>query len=394
MEMSGSELDSKSGARVEDNREETRVSGDATETKAEVSSGELDLRATGSEDNARVIGNEGSENGGIARVRVSQDNVAHREMGRESRVVGGNSESNSSSVQLDLENNEFDPEEEISNEKSDKVEVYSSLLSEFDDFVANERHGALAATSRALSYGFEVGDLVWGKVKSHPWWPGHIFNEAFASSSVRRTRRDGHVLVAFFGDSSYGWFDPAELIPFDPHFAEKSQQTNSRNFVKAVEEAVDEASRRCGLGLVCKCRNRHNFRHSKEQGYFLVDVPEYEPAGVYSEGQINKARDAFQPVETLAFVKQLASEPGGSDSANIDFIKNKATIFAFRRVVFEKEDMTYAQAFGMQPRAPNETANVTDQPVKEPTRGNFSNLTCCVGNIFCLIHVIYALKVS
>ncbi|KAA3471252.1 T-complex protein 1 subunit gamma [Gossypium australe] len=33
-------------------------------------------------------------------------------------------------------------------------------------------------------YGFEVGDMVWGKVKSHPWWPGHIFNEAFASSSV------------------------------------------------------------------------------------------------------------------------------------------------------------------------------------------------------------------
>ncbi|KAG0451845.1 hypothetical protein HPP92_026264 [Vanilla planifolia] len=30
-------------------------------------------------------------------------------------------------------------------------------------------------------HGFRTGDMVWGKVKSHPWWPGHIFNEAFAS---------------------------------------------------------------------------------------------------------------------------------------------------------------------------------------------------------------------
>ncbi|KAG0451892.1 hypothetical protein HPP92_011020 [Vanilla planifolia] len=67
-------------------------------------------------------------------------------------------------------------------------------------------------------HGFRTGDMVWGKVKSHPWWPGHIFNEAFASPSVRRTKREGHVLVAFFGDSSYGWFDPAELIPFEPYF--------------------------------------------------------------------------------------------------------------------------------------------------------------------------------
>jgi DNA (cytosine-5)-methyltransferase 3A len=76
--------------------------------------------------------------------------------------------------------------------------------------------------SMTLSYGFEVGDLVWGKVKSHPWWLGHIFNEAFASSQVRWTRREGHALVAFFGDRSYGWFDPTKLILFDPHFAEKS----------------------------------------------------------------------------------------------------------------------------------------------------------------------------
>ncbi|TKY52241.1 DNA mismatch repair protein Msh6 [Spatholobus suberectus] len=82
-----------------------------------------------------------------------------------------------------------------------------SLLSEFDDYVA------AGGASRNAGHGFEVGDMVWGKVKSHPWWPGHVYNEAFASAAVRRTKREGHVLVAFFGDSSYGWFEPSELIP-------------------------------------------------------------------------------------------------------------------------------------------------------------------------------------
>ncbi|KAF2307249.1 hypothetical protein GH714_025769 [Hevea brasiliensis] len=200
-----------------------------------------------------------------------------------------------------------------------------------------------------------------------------IFNEAFASSSVRRTRREGYVLVAFFGDSSYGWFDPAELIPFDPYFAEKSQQTNSRNFVKAVEEAVDEMSRRRGLGLACRCRNKYNFRPTNVQGYFEVDVPDYEPRGVYSANQIKKARDGFQPSETIAFVKQLALGPQGCDQSTIDFVKNKATVFAFRKSMFEEFDETYAQAFGVQPKLPvNDPASLSDQPVKYPTRAPLS----------------------
>lgn len=252
-----------------------------------------------------------------------------------------------------------------------------SLLSEFDDYVAAERNGGVrAGVSRGLGYGFEVGDMVWGKVKSHPWWPGHIYNEAFASPHVRRSKREGHILVAFFGDSSYGWFEPAELIPFDSNFAEKSQQIHSRTFLKAVEEAVDEASRRCGLGLICKCRNPNNFRLTNVQGYFLVDVPDYEPGGVYSNIQIRKARNSFKPSETLAFVKQLALAPHSGDHRSITFIKNKATACAYRRAVFEQYDETYAQAFGVQPLRPSHSqANPLNQSVREPPKGICSSLS-------------------
>ncbi|KAH7543049.1 hypothetical protein FEM48_Zijuj02G0141900 [Ziziphus jujuba var. spinosa] len=249
---------------------------------------------------------------------------------------------------------------------------YNSLLSEFDDYVANEKSGQ-TGTSRALSFGFEVGDLVWGKVKSHPWWPGHIFNEAFATSQVRRTRREGHILVAFFGDSSYGWFDPAELIPFDPNYSEKSRQTTSRNFVKAVEEAVDEASRRCAVGLSCKCRNPYNFRMTNVQGYFAVDVPDYEPYAVYSASQISKARDSFKPSETLAFIKQMAVLPFGGDPKNLSFVKDRATVFALRKAAFEEFDETYAQAFGVHSgRQSREQVNSMDQLVRAPPRAPLS----------------------
>ncbi|XP_027160302.1 uncharacterized protein LOC113761489 [Coffea eugenioides] len=221
---------------------------------------------------------------------------------------------------------------------------YDSMLSMFDQYAANGK-------SEAVGYGYEIGDMVWGKVKSHPWWPGHIFNEAFASASVRRTKREGHVLVAFFGDSSYGWFDPAELIPFEPNLADKSRQMNSRTFTKSVEEAVDEVNRRQGLGLACKCRNQFNFRKTNVEGYFAVDVCDYE-TGFYSASQIKKARDSFQPGGTLNFVKQLALTPMGDDFGSINFIKNRATVSAYRKAAFEEFDETYAQAFGAQPVRP------------------------------------------
>jgi len=278
----------------------------------------------------------------------------------------------------------------VSSDDTSSVSDRKSLLMEFDEYVASERNTE-PETETDLGYGFEVGDLVWGKVKSHPWWPGHIYNQAFASPSVRRARREGHVLVAFFGDSSYGWFEPDELIPFEANFAEKSQQTYSRTFVKAVEEAVDEASRRRGLGLACKCRNPNNFRATKVQGYYSVDVNDYEPDGFYSDNQIKKARDSFNPIETLDFVRDLAFAPLDGEHASIDFVQNKATVYAYRKAVFEQYDETYAQAFGVQRSRPSRPQNVPlNQPARQPPKGipPFPNFLVEVLNYLVFVRVL------
>ncbi|KAK6159889.1 hypothetical protein DH2020_003270 [Rehmannia glutinosa] len=226
------------------------------------------------------------------------------------------------------------------------VEDYDSILSAFDEFAAK-------GEGEAVGYGYKIGDMVWGKVKSHPWWPGQIYNEAFASPSVRRSSTRATCWWRFLGTAAMG-----------ENFVEKSRQTTSRTFVKAVEEAVDELSRRSSLGLACRCRNEFNFWPSNVEGYFVVNVGDYEP-GVYGLSQISKSRDGFWPREMLSFVQQMASEPSNDQHWTIDFIKNKATVLAYRKALFEEFDETYAQAFGTVPvRPPRPTAPVAVNPSK------------------------------
>ncbi|MCL7043823.1 hypothetical protein MKW94_001339 [Papaver nudicaule] len=250
-----------------------------------------------------------------------------------------------------------------------------STVDEGNDDRMTEAFGLEA--EKAMSFGFEPGDMVWGKVKSHPWWPGQVFSEAYATTSVRHSKRAGHVLVAFFGDSSYGWFDPAELIPFEPNYNEKSQQTAMRIFVRAVEEAVDEVRRRAALGLVCRCRNPHNFRPTNIRGQFTVDVLDYE-GGTYSVKEIKKARDSFQPSEALSFVRQLAGNPRDyeekdNERKGIDWIKNVAAFLALRKATYEEFDETYSQAFGAPSERPDTSGTrVLDQAAKVSLRAPLS----------------------
>ncbi|KAI9196049.1 hypothetical protein LWI28_020565 [Acer negundo] len=202
---------------------------------------------------------------------------------------------------------------------------------------------------KRFGYRFEVGDLVWGKVRSYPWWPGQIFNEAFALPCARNGKREGRMLVAFFGDNTYGWLDPIELIPFDINYVEKSKQTNDREFINAVEEAEGEACRRAALGLLCHCRNSSSFRATGVNGFVEVNVYGYQPGGLYSVKQIKSFRDGFKPVEMLSLLQELASTSHSNMKRSISSIQNVAVVLAYRKAVFEEVDETYALPFRVQP---------------------------------------------
>ncbi|CAA3027791.1 Hypothetical predicted protein [Olea europaea subsp. europaea] len=324
--------------------------------------GDLGLNQEGPSEEARVSGESAVKSEQAMFSEASEDVLI------ESRVTEVKNEENKSVDSYGVSENQdsFSIPTDSWDDKN-KIHIgtagdHDSSLSGLDEFVTKGK-------GEEVGNGYQVGDMVWGKVKSHPWWPGFIYNEAFATPSVRRTKHEGHVLVAFFGDGSYGWFEPAELIPFEKNFAEKSRQTLSRSFSKAVDEAVDEVSRRRGLGLACRCRNKFNLWPTGVEGYFIADVAGYEPGAVYPTSQIEKARERFLPREMLTFVQQLALKPLSDKYWMLDFIKNKATVLGFRKALFEEYDETYAQAFGTEFVRP---ARPTKPPVMDSSKDPLS----------------------
>ena len=66
---------------------------------------------------------------------------------------------------------------------------------------------------------FSRGDLVWARVQGHPRWPGQVSDPDRASKTASAARPSGKsLLVAFFGDGSFGWFNEVELQPFAPNY--------------------------------------------------------------------------------------------------------------------------------------------------------------------------------
>ncbi|KAG6410216.1 hypothetical protein SASPL_128269 [Salvia splendens] len=139
---------------------------------------------------------------------------------------------------------------------------------------------------------FHVGDFVWGKIKSHPWWPGQVYDPKYASELAMARKQEGRLLVAFFGDNSCSWCSPSQLIPFVDNFSEMSKDSSSKSFLNAVQSATDEFGRLLELDLRCKCISDSLAKPEvtiagSKAGVVLPEVdvcrlpfPKYEPADV------------------------------------------------------------------------------------------------------------------
>ncbi|KAK7273525.1 hypothetical protein RIF29_14580 [Crotalaria pallida] len=92
-------------------------------------------------------------------------------------------------------------------------------------------------------YVFSAGDFVWGKIKSHPWWPGRIYDHSDASEFALKLRQKDRLLVAYFGDGTFAWCHPSQLKPFEENFEDMVMQSSSKAFANAVQEAVNEVGR-------------------------------------------------------------------------------------------------------------------------------------------------------
>ncbi len=153
---------------------------------------------------------------------------------------------------------------------------------------------------------YAVGDLVWVQVKGHPVWPGQVMNPDTAPKTARaQKRKDESILVAFFGDASFGWFDEDVVQPFKENLETYKKQRNAKQkvcvsvhapstdrwsrsvyshppvchhpqtFKIALEEATELMTRREG-GTPTTNHDPPDFLNPRE-GDFAPDVSDEEP---------------------------------------------------------------------------------------------------------------------
>ncbi|KAK6933308.1 PWWP domain, partial [Dillenia turbinata] len=176
---------------------------------------------------------------------------------------------------------------------------------------------------------FSVSDLVWGKVRSHPWWPGQIFDPADSSEKAMKYYKKDCYLVAYFGDRTFAWNDASLLKPLQGNFSQTEKQSNSEAFQNAVEGALDEVSRRVQLGLTCSCIPAEDFDKIKCQ---IV-----ENTGIREESSCRYGVDkfagagSFEADKLVEYIKALAVLPL-AEVDRLDLVIVKAQLLAFYRM--------------------------------------------------------------
>lgn len=183
-------------------------------------------------------------------------NVNFTENGNEEKLVINEHEENTGADLMDVC---------LSNQKEENTKNFTQVFEFTEDMNENKNgengEGDVSKLAENYESGEEeekhdyvVGDFVWGKIKSHPWWPGQIYDPSNASDYANSIKRKGHLLVAYFGDGSFSWCSPSQLKPFIDHFQEMSTQSDSKKFVHAVRTALNSVRNLVETELTCKCQ--------------------------------------------------------------------------------------------------------------------------------------------
>ncbi|KAF8749186.1 hypothetical protein HU200_012726 [Digitaria exilis] len=174
------------------------------------------------------------------------------------------------------------------------------------------------------SHDFAPPELVWGKVRSHPWWPGQVFDAADASEVALHHRKAGTPLVAYFWDRTFAWSDESTLLPFRANFTRLSTQSTMSSFASAVDAALQEVGRRVEAGLSCSCFGSH-----------VATKQEVQNSGI-RQGAYGAVVDAsymrgtFRGEAFLHYISALGKSPlAGADF--LDLVTAKAQLRAFNR---------------------------------------------------------------
>lgn len=173
---------------------------------------------------------------------------------------------------------------------------------------------------------FQVSDLVWGKVRSHPWWPGQIFDPSASSEKAMKYFKKDSFLIAYFGDQTFAWNEEAQLKPFRAHFSTMEKQSNLEAFQHAVDCALDEVARRVEYGLTCSCVSEEVRRKIKTQTIVNAGILKKSSRRDGGDNRLNAS--SFEPAELLNYMKILA-QSSSDEIDRLELVIAQAQLSAF-----------------------------------------------------------------
>ncbi|KAJ8538309.1 hypothetical protein K7X08_014849 [Anisodus acutangulus] len=159
---------------------------------------------------------------------------------------------------------------------------------------------------------FSVSDLVWGKVRSHPWWPGQIFEPYATSDKAMKYFKKDCYLIAYFGDQTFAWIEASSIKPFRMYFSQMEKQSNSERFCHAVDCALDEETR------------------GKMKSQIDVNAGIQKESSTRIGGDIFSDETSLNATKLVRTLKSVAAAPhSGFD--RLSFVLAKAQLAAFNR---------------------------------------------------------------
>ncbi|XP_078159799.1 uncharacterized protein LOC144555372 isoform X1 [Carex rostrata] len=213
---------------------------------------------------------------------------------------------------------------------------------------------------------YKVHDLVWGKVKSHPWWPGQIYDPSLASEVALKIKKEDHFLVAYFGDKTFAWNDATALKPYMTSFPKMEKQSSVETFVRGVDSSLAEISRRIEVALSCKCSDRKFLNEQLVDNAGIIDgthVPDVDNLVILRSFKVERLMEYVQEVTVI-----------GSENMNrLEFVMARAYLKAFDkfRGFPDAPEFTYGEEFGNDPdKLPETEKSGTSKKRKDKEQRN------------------------
>ncbi|XP_062002036.1 uncharacterized protein LOC133719862 [Rosa rugosa] len=233
---------------------------------------------------------------------------------------------------------------------------------------------------------FHVYDIVWGKVRGYPWWPGRICDPSASSNEAKMLFRKGSYLIDYFGDHSFTWNEAPHIKPFLEYFSQMEKQSNEDEFQNAIACALDEFLRRVELGVVCSCISEQVYPKLKNQIIISDGVrQEEEDSGNAGDGSLTAV--SFEPQKLIMLLKEFAQFSYGK-ADQLELSTSVIQLSAFycwksSQLSLPTENDAYISVLGEKTQCNvlghNSLPVTTDEKLvqKSKSKANNNDLGCC-----------------